>query len=173
MPALITIPFYDRSLTMVEHKGRPFVAMKPMVQGMGLDWKGQQAKLQNRFASTMEIISTVGADGRQREMLCLPLEKLPTWLFTINSRKVKAEVREAVQQYQAECEAVLWQYWTTGIARRDEIKAKLVELAEVEAVSAAAGSEAGKSLYIRKLEKQRNQALFAALQAQLPFVWQV
>ncbi|WP_234395397.1 phage antirepressor N-terminal domain-containing protein [Neisseria weaveri] len=27
MPALITIPFYDRSLTMVEHKGRPFVAM--------------------------------------------------------------------------------------------------------------------------------------------------
>lgn len=93
MPALITIPFYDRSLTMVEHKGRPFVAMKPMVQGMGLDWKGQQAKLQNRFASTMEIISTVGADGRQREMLCLPLEKLPTWLFTINSRKVKAEVR--------------------------------------------------------------------------------
>lgn len=67
----------------------------------------------------------------------------------------------------------MWQYWTTGIARRDEIKAKLAELAEVEAVSAAAGSEAGKSLYIRKLEKQRNQALFAALQAQLPFVWQV
>ncbi|QMT39822.1 phage antirepressor N-terminal domain-containing protein [Neisseria shayeganii] len=173
MPALITIPFYDRALTLIEHEGRPFVAMKPMVQGMGLDWKGQQAKLQNRFASVVVIISTTGADGKRYPMLCLPLEKLPAWLFTINPRKVKAEVREAVRQYQAECEAVLWQYWTTGIARRDEIKAKLAELAEVEAASAAVGSQAGKSLYIRKLEKQRNQALFAALQAQLPFAWQL
>lgn len=172
MNALITIPFYGQPLSLIDSDGRPFVAMRPIVKGIGLDWKGQQNKLQNRFSSVVEIIPTTGADGKQYQMLCLPLDKFPAWLITLNPRKVKPEIREAIERYQAESEAVLWQYWTTGIARRDEIHRELAELEAEERQSFRQGSQAGKSLYIRRLEKQRNQAAIAALQAQLPFIWQ-
>lgn len=173
MNTLITIPFYDQSLNLIDSDGKPFVAMRPIVQGMGLDWAGQQAKLNKRFYSVVEIIPTTGSDGKKYQMLCLPLDKLPTWLMTLNPRKVKPEIREAIKRYQAESEAVLWQYWTAGIARRDEIRQALSELMATEAESLKRGSVAGKDLYIRKLEKQRNQAQIAALQAELPFIWNV
>lgn len=33
----ITVPFYNRELLLIEHKGQPYVAMKPIVRGIGLD----------------------------------------------------------------------------------------------------------------------------------------
>jgi hypothetical protein len=47
----------------------------------------------------------------------------------------------------------------------------MAELAADEAASFRRGSQAGKSLYTRKLEKQRNELALAALQRELPFVW--
>lgn len=173
MNTVINIPFHNRAITMIDHDGKPFVAMRPIVDGMGLDWKSQQRKLQSRFASTVAIMTTVAEDGRQREMLCLPLEKLPAWLLTINPKKVNPAAREAVERYQAESEAALWAYWTTGIARRDEIRREMAELEQEENKSFQRGSHAGRDLYIRKLEKQRNAAVLNALQAQLPFVWEM
>ena len=38
----ITIPFYDKPLVLIDHNERPFVAMRPIVEGMGMDWAGQQ-----------------------------------------------------------------------------------------------------------------------------------
>ena len=58
--------------------------MKAIVEGMGLDWKSQYAKLQgSRFGSTMAEITTVAEDGKRRLMSCLPLRKLPGWLMII------------------------------------------------------------------------------------------
>lgn len=168
----LQIPFYQNKIILIDHHGKPYAAMRPIVDGMGLDWKGQQAKLQNRFSSTVEIITTIAQDGKAREMLCLPLEKLTTWLLTINPKKVNPAAREAVERYQAESEAALWAYWTTGNARREDIRREMAELAQEESASFQRGSHAGHDLYIRKLEKQRNQALLHALQVQLPFVWE-
>lgn len=86
----ITIPFYDKPLVLIDHNERPFVAMRPIVEGMGMDWAGQQRKLKDRFASTVDILSTVADDGRKRAMLCLPLQQLPAWLNTIHPEKVAA-----------------------------------------------------------------------------------
>ena len=74
----ITIPFYDKPLVLIDHNERPFVAMRPIVEGMGMDWAGQQRKLKDRFASTVDILSTVADDGRKRAMLPL------AWLNTIH-----------------------------------------------------------------------------------------
>lgn len=40
------IPFRSAKLLLVERDGQPFVPMKPVVEGMGLDWKTQYRKLQ-------------------------------------------------------------------------------------------------------------------------------
>jgi hypothetical protein len=115
---LIPVPFYNDTLLLVDESGAPFVPMKPVVTNMGLDWKSQHVKLTQNFGSVMAIITTTGADGKQYEMVCLPLRKLAAWLYSINPGKVKPELRDKIIQYQNECDDVLWDYWTKGAAIR-------------------------------------------------------
>lgn len=111
----MTVPFYGNSLYVVNHNGEPYTPMKPIVKGMGMDWKSQYAKLKQRFAKAMVEITIPTAGGFQR-MACLPLRKLAGWLQTISPNKVKPEIREKVIQYQNECDDVLYEYWTKGVA---------------------------------------------------------
>ncbi len=115
---IIPVTFHGDTLALVDHEGEPFVAMRPMVENMGLDWASQYTKLTAKFGSTVVIITTVGEDGKQREMLCLPLRKLPAWLYSITPSKVKPELREKIIRYQDECDDVLWKYWTQGYVER-------------------------------------------------------
>lgn len=112
----IAVPFHNTELYVVEHNGQPYTPMKPIVDGMGLDWKSQFVKLKERFNSTMVEITTVANDGKSRLMICLPVRKLAAWLYSIHANKVKPELRETVITYQNECDDVLWDYWTKGQA---------------------------------------------------------
>jgi hypothetical protein len=106
------IPFRSASLLLVEKGGEPFVPMKPVVEGMGLAWQAQHAKLTSgRFNSVITMIVTTGVDGKQYEMACLPLRKLPGWLMSIHASKVRPELRECVIAFQNECDDVLWLHW--------------------------------------------------------------
>lgn len=119
---IIPVTFHGDTLALVNHEGEPFVPMKPVVENMGLDWKTQYDKLTAKFASTMGIIPMVAEDGKQREMLCLPLRKFPAWIYSINPTKVKPELRDKIVRYQEECDDVLWKYWTQGFAERPGVK---------------------------------------------------
>lgn len=136
-----------------------------------MKWQAQQLKLRRRFDSTVTEIVTVADDGKQRRMLCLPLKQLPAWLHTINPGKVAPAIRDTIRRYQAECEEVLWQYWATGEARREDIRDNLAFWEEQERQSRERGSEAGKHLNQRKLEKQHHRLMKARLQQELAFVW--
>lgn len=111
------IPFRSSKLLLVERDGQPFVPMKPVVEGMGLDWKTQYRKLQGgRFNSVMVMMTTTGSDGKTYEMSCLPLRKLAGWLMSVHASKVRIDLRENVLAYQNECDDVLWAYWNEGSA---------------------------------------------------------
>lgn len=111
------ISFRSAKLLLVERDGQPFIPMKPVVEGMGLDWKTQYRKLQGgRFNSVMVMMTTTGADGKQYEMACLPLRKLAGWLMSIHASKVRPELRDGVIKYQNECDDALWSYWNEGRA---------------------------------------------------------
>lgn len=111
----ITVPFHNAELYIVEHEGQPYTPMKPIVDGMGLDWKSQFVKLKQRFIKGMVEI-TIPTKGGLQTMLCLMLRKLPAWLYSVNANKVKPELRPIVIKYQEECDDVLWDYWTKGQA---------------------------------------------------------
>ncbi|RSZ23648.1 phage antirepressor N-terminal domain-containing protein [Acinetobacter bereziniae] len=111
----ITVPFHNAELFLVEHNGQPYTPMKPIVDGMGLDWKSQYVKLKQRFDKGMVEI-TIPTNGGLQTMICLLLRKLPAWLYSIMPGKVKPELRDTVIKYQEECDDVLWDYWTKGIA---------------------------------------------------------
>ncbi|ECE0793790.1 hypothetical protein FNI43_10510 [Salmonella enterica subsp. diarizonae] len=73
----MTVPFYGDSLYVVNHNGEPYVPMKPIVEGMGLNWMGQFRKLKSRFATSIEEISIqLPGDIQRRNVVCLPLRKL-------------------------------------------------------------------------------------------------
>ena len=111
------IPFRSTKLLLVERDGQPFVPMKPVVEGMGLAWQTQHRKLMaGRFASVITMMVTTGFDGKQYEMACLPLKKLPGWLMSIHASKVRPDLRENVLAYQDECDDALWAYWNEGRA---------------------------------------------------------
>ncbi|HFL5986561.1 TPA: phage antirepressor N-terminal domain-containing protein [Klebsiella aerogenes] len=109
----ISVPFHGTDLYVVNHNGEPFTPMKPIVEGMGMDWMGQYTKLKQRFAKGIEEISIPTAGGLQK-MLCLALRKLAAWLNTISPNKVRPEIRDRVIQYQEECDDVLYEYWAKG-----------------------------------------------------------
>jgi len=115
---LIPVPFYEDIVVLVGHDNQPFVAMRSVVESMGLAWQVQHRKLVEKYASTVTEMVTVAEDGKPREMVCLPLRKLPAWLYSISPNKVKPELRDKIIRYQEECDDALWDYWTKGSASR-------------------------------------------------------
>ncbi|WP_349573138.1 phage antirepressor N-terminal domain-containing protein [Azotobacter salinestris] len=117
------VPFRHAELLLVDRDGEPFVPMRPIVQGMGLDWKSQHVKLSGgRFSTCMvEITTQLPGETQRRAVACLPLRKLPGWLMSIHPNKVREELRDGIIAYQNECDDVLWAYWNEGMAvRRDD-----------------------------------------------------
>lgn len=111
----INVPFHGAELYVVNYNGEPYTPMRPIIDGMGMDWASQFTKLKSRFAKGVVEIAIPTAGGAQK-MVCLALRKLAAWLNTISPNKVKAEIRGRVIRYQEECDDVLYEYWTKGQA---------------------------------------------------------
>jgi len=109
---LVPVLFHEDTLILVEHNAQPYVVMRPLVTAMGLDWASQFVKMGQKFTSTVVEITTVAEDGKLRTMICLPLRKLPGWLYSLNPGKLSAPLRPKVIRYQDECDEVLWRHWT-------------------------------------------------------------
>ena len=107
--ALTPVQFHGATLTVTTIDNVPFVAMRPICDAIGIDWQAQHARITRHpvLNSVVSVTKTTGADGKQYDMLLLPLDKLTGWLFGVSVRRVKPELRERLTQYQAECFDVL------------------------------------------------------------------
>lgn len=147
--------FLGQEITLIDNNGVPYVAMREIVLGIGLDWKGQHKKLieySDKF--NCGHITTVAQDGKNREMLCIPIKKLNGWLFGLNPNKVRSDLKARLESYQEECFLALWDYWTEGVARRDEVKNKLALWQQKKAEYTQRAGDRGKLLQQCKSEKQ-------------------
>lgn len=135
LPAIHFVPFHDDTLVTLERGGTHYVAMRRVVENMGMAWQPQHAKLSGQTAKfSCHDIVTAGADGKRHPMLCMPVEKLALWLATVNPNKVRADLRPKVERYQAESAIALHDYWTKGSASRDggdvaSLRVLVIELA--------------------------------------------
>lgn len=129
---LMPVPFHDDTVVLLGRDNEPYVAMRSIVENMGLAWQVQHRKINERFSSVVTEMVTTGADGKQYGMTCLPLRKLAAWLYTINPKKVAPELRDKIIQYQEECDEVLWRHWTKDrsqyIADLEERAARILPL---------------------------------------------
>ena len=113
------------SLQVVADEREQLVAVKPVCETLGVDYPGQFAKLKEHplYSSVIGLCPTVGADGKEREMVCLPLRYFPSWLFSINPNNVKEEVRENLMEYQKKCNDILYDYFFSRVdfSRKKEV----------------------------------------------------
>ena len=114
---LVTIPFNNTDLLAhVDEQGNKWVAVRPICEGMGMDWSGQVKKLNNNPKFSCGDMSTTGSDSKTYKMKALPIKQVNTWLSEINASRCKESIRPAILQYQAECMDVLYSYWNEGAA---------------------------------------------------------
>lgn len=118
-----------------------FVPVKPICNALGIDFSAQFNKLQadETLAPTIAIIAMVAADEKERDMVCLPLEFIYGWLFTINPGKVAPEARENVIRYRLECYHILYRHFAGSLRRR--VEENEAEIAALQAVNEAISRE--------------------------------
>jgi len=95
--------------------------LRPIVDVLKIDWAPQYQRLQRDDVLNEEkrLVVMVSADGKRREMVTLPLELLPGWLFGIAGSRFKdPQVAHKLKLYRRECFRVLWREF--GVLPRTE-----------------------------------------------------
>ncbi|MDK7281557.1 phage antirepressor N-terminal domain-containing protein [Haemophilus seminalis] len=107
-----TIQFNHQSLVTFEQNGTHYTAMKPICENIGLCWDGQRQRIQrDEVLSEGAVIITVPSNGGDQQMICLPIEYINGWLFGIDIKRCKPEIRETLIMYKKECYQALYNYW--------------------------------------------------------------
>lgn len=139
------------------------VPIKPICEALGVNYTTQIEKLKNHpvYGSTIQLRGIVAADGKLREMSCLPLRLISGWIFSIHPDNVKEEVREHLIECQFKCNDVLYDYFFGTYKRTNEQNrmeiALLEELADLNQQQQQLKQTINEKR--RKLEKIRQERL--------------
>lgn len=110
MGTIVTVNFRGDDLYGFKQDDGIYLALKPMVEAMGLDWSAQFRRVQRDpiLAEGIAMMATPFGRGGDQECMCIRLDLVNGWLFTIDSSRIKDEaVKQRVQTYQRECYQVL------------------------------------------------------------------
>lgn len=109
-----------------------YVAIKPVCEILGIDVDGQRQSIQTHplYSSVAVLNPATGSDGKQYQMVCLPLKRFFLWLGGIHPNKVKEEARENVLRYQELISDILYEKFVEELEfykMKSEQKEKLRE----------------------------------------------
>lgn len=139
-----------------------FVPIKPICDAIGVNYESQYAKLKDHeiLAPTIALSTMVAADGKEREMVCLPLEFVYGWIFTINTKNVSKEAHDSVLRYQLECYQALYTHFAGSLRRRveeneAEIKALMAVNEAIQGVKEAKAAQRKAEEHLDAIRKAR------------------
>ncbi len=113
----LTVKFHGTELYAFRVGEIVLVAIKPIVEGMGLDWSAQFRRIQRDpiLKEGIAMMAIPSKGGGQQQSVCLPLDLVHGWFFRIDSGRIKDQsIRERVLLYQRECYDVLAQHFLSG-----------------------------------------------------------
>lgn len=113
-----TVNFYGDQVPVAQTgDGTLYVPLRPLTDNLGVTFAGQNERIRRDhvLAAKVRQVRMTGGDGRIREMVCLPLDMIPGWLFGISSTRLKSELQEKLDLYRAECFNVLWNAFKSDI----------------------------------------------------------
>lgn len=146
-----TITVNEKEIVIETISNEKYVAIKPICEAIGIDYDNQIDKI-----NTDEILSqltplrgVVAADGKQRKMRVISLRYVFGWLFTINPKKVKPELRQDIINYKKQCYDALFDTFTK---RTSILKEKTAYQLKIEALETSLQEDA-RYLEIQELKK--------------------
>ena len=129
-PALVPMDFHGDQILTFQASGEPYVAMRRIVENLGMSWGTQRGKLERADRKfNCVAMNTVGEDGKIRAMVSMPVQKLPLWLASINPARIKNPGKRAkIELYQERSAQALHDYWTRGVAIRDDMAGLVTDI---------------------------------------------
>ena len=110
----IPVPGTDSPIMAVQADGTEWVSAKHVCDALGINWEPQHRKLKDKNWATMIIMTTVGADGKQREMSMVDRRTLTMWLATIDTNRINENARPTLEAFQLEAADALDNYFHSG-----------------------------------------------------------
>jgi hypothetical protein len=110
------VDFYGDRINLLLLEDTAYVPLRPITDFLGLAWSSQRQRTlrDNVMKKRVKNIIITATDDNQREMMCLPLDLLPGWLFGISVSRVREELQDKLDRYREECFRVLWESFQEG-----------------------------------------------------------
>jgi len=139
-----SVTFHNQEIQVLNHDGKPYVAMKSIVENIGLDWDSQKKRInRNEVLSQGKVMMTSPTNGGIQEMLCLPLGMLNGWLFGIEINRCKPEIRDILRLYQLECFDVLYKHFLPSVAEEQPNTITVAQQYEIQTAISERATETG------------------------------
>ena len=159
MTNIVTVDFRGDTLFGFQEGEKTFVAMKPIVEAMGMNWEPQRQRVSRDpiLSEGTSIMKVPFGRGGAQDTLCLELEMVNGWLFTIDTNRIKDDsVRQKVLTYQRECYRVLHDHFAgrragpKAVLHEDEVnESETVRLRMVTESRQTFGSQAAAQLWFQ------------------------
>lgn len=92
--------------------GVPYVALRPIVEFLGIEWSAQTRRIRRDdiLSEETRLVAMLNPrDNKIYEMLSLPIDFLHGWIFGITGSRLKTkEAAEKLRKYRRDCFRVLW-----------------------------------------------------------------
>ena len=123
----------DLIAEIASYGNKQHVAITPICEAIGIAPNKQRERLQDVPQFNPYHMVWVASDGKQREMLMLPVEEVGMWLCSINARRVKEEVRDVLVAFQKHCQVELHAAitGTAGMARVAALEEQMIKLSSL------------------------------------------
>jgi len=122
------LEFNGKTLLFLSNEGEYFVALKPVCEAIGVNYKNaHEALLKDPILSQLSSMhGVVAADGRLRKMVCLSEKYIYGWLFSLQSKA------PSFLEFKKECYEVLYNHFHGTITGRKELLQQRAELKKAQ-----------------------------------------
>lgn len=166
----------DLITVVIDENGIVLIPLRPICASLGVDWSAQRRRI-NRDDILSEAIVVVDVTvtdmssntrPERSSMLALPLDYLNGWLFGINVKRVKPEIKERLLTYQRDCYRVLADAFGRNAvaARRSDIETSDAPSA-ITYRNAMAVANLAREQFMMRQQIERNTTEIADIRAML------
>ncbi len=158
------LEFNGRRINVLTADGQWWVAIKPICEALSIDFEAQRKNLKNDeiLGQLPSNQTVVAADGKAREMLCLPEKYVYGWLFSIRSDS------NVLADYKRKCYDVLYNHFHAPLTGRmtslneksaidlkiEELENKMLDSAEYREIQELKKRKTAINAKLRQLDKE-------------------
>lgn len=114
------LSFNEKTIYFKEVGNEYWIAIKPICEALNVDYIRAYKNISEdeNLSQLLSEQTMVGADNKNRKMICLPEKYIYGWLFSLRSKS------EALKQYQMKCYEVLFNYFNGALIGRKKLLEK-------------------------------------------------